>query len=155
MDSSIRMLADRLTVVADDSWAAAPTVIIQASTSMDEATFNQMVVAALDALPAEFAEVFQNVEVIVEANPRPQHRRAVGLKPWQTLYGLYQGVPLTERTHHYGLVAPDTITIFREPLLRDFPQPEQLRAQIRRTVLHEIAHFFGIDDDRLHELGAY
>ncbi len=122
---------------------------------MDEEMFNQVVVEALDALPAEFAEVFQNVEVIVEANPRPEHRRAAGIKPWQTLYGLYQGVPLTERTHNYGLVAPDTITIFRGPLLRDFPHPEQLRVQIRRTVLHEIAHFFGIDDDRLHELGAY
>ena len=77
------------------------------------------------------------------------------LKPWQSLYGLYQGVPLPARTHAYNLVAPDTITIFREPLLRDFAGPEQLRAQIRRTVMHEIAHFFGIDDDRLRELDAY
>lgn len=124
---------------------------------MDEATFEAIVVEALDALPPEFAEVFENVEVIVEDRANATHRRAVGLKPWQrlTLYGLYQGVPLTERTHNYGLVAPDTITIFREPLLRDFPQPAALRAQIRRTVLHEIAHYFGIDDDRLHELGAY
>lgn len=124
---------------------------------MDEATFNQIVVEALDNLPPEFAQVFDNVEVIVEDRPSAHHRQAVGIKPWQrmTLYGLYQGVPLTERTHSYGLVAPDTITIFREPLIRDFPQPEALRAQVRRTVLHEIAHFFGIDDDRLHELGAY
>ena len=117
--------------------------------------FEQVVVEALDALPAEFAEVFENVEVIVEARARPEHRRAVGLRPWQTLYGLYQGVPLTERSHGYSLVAPDTITIFREPLIRDFPNTTQLRAQIRRTVLHEIAHFFGISDDRLHELDAY
>lgn len=124
---------------------------------MDEATFNQIVVEALDNLPPEFAQVFDNVEVIVEDRPSAHHRQAAGIKPWQrmTLYGLYQGVPLTERTHSYGLVAPDTITIFREPLIRDFPQPEALRAQVRRTVLHEIAHFFGIDDDRLHELGAY
>lgn len=122
---------------------------------MDEETFNQQVVAALDELPPEFARVFENVEVIVEDWPRPEHRRAVGLKPWQGLYGLYQGVPLTKRGQGYGLVAPDTITIFRAPLIRDFPQPERLRAQIRRTVLHEIAHFFGIDDERLHELDAY
>lgn len=124
---------------------------------MDEATFNQIVVEALDALPPEFAQVFENVEVIVEDRPAAHHRQAVGLKPWHrmTLYGLYQGVPLPQRTHNYGLVAPDTITIFRAPLLRDFPQPDALRAQIRRTVLHEIAHYFGIDDDRLHELGAY
>ena len=122
---------------------------------MDEATFNQLVVEALDGLPPEFAVALDNVEVMVEERPRPHHRRSVGLKPWQTLYGLYQGVPLTARTQHYTLVAPDTITIFREPLARDFAEPEQLRAQIRRTVIHEIAHHFGIDDDRLHELGAY
>lgn len=122
---------------------------------MDEETFEQVVVEVLDNLPPEFAEAFENVEVLIEARARPEHRRSVGLKPWQTLYGLYQGVPLPARTHNYGLVAPDTITIFRESLLRDFPQPDRLRAQIRRTVLHEIAHYFGIDDDRLHELGAY
>lgn len=122
---------------------------------MDEAAFNEVVAEALDTLPPEFAEALDNIEILVEDQPRAAHRRAVRIKPWQTLYGLYQGVPLTTRTHHYGLVAPDTITIFREPLLRDFPQPDELRAQIRRTVLHEIAHFFGIDDDRLHELGAY
>lgn len=122
---------------------------------MDETTFNDVVGEALDALPPEFAEALENIEVIVEDRPRANHRRAVNLKPWQTLYGLYQGIPLPQRTRGYALVAPDTITIFREPLLRDFPYPEQLRAQIRRTVLHEIAHYFGIDDDRLHELGAY
>lgn len=122
---------------------------------MDEETFNQTVVEALDELPAEFAEAFENVEVLVVDRPLPIHRRAVRLKPWQTLYGLYQGIPLTERTHNYQMVTPDTITIFREPLLRDFPQPDRLRDQIRRTVLHELAHHFGIDDDRLRELGAY
>jgi predicted Zn-dependent protease with MMP-like domain len=122
---------------------------------MDEETFNQVVIEALDALPDEFAQAFENIEVLVEARPSAQHRRAARIKPWQTLYGLYQGVPLPARTHNYGLVAPDTITIFREPLMRDFPNVEQLQAQIRRTVLHEIAHYFGIDDDRLHELGAY
>ena len=122
---------------------------------MDEATFNQCVVDALDGLPPEFAVALDNVEVLVEDRPRPHHRRSVGLKPWHTLYGLYQGVPLPARTHSYNLVAPDTITIFREPLVRDFPEPELLQTQIRRTVMHEIAHHFGIDDDRLTELGAY
>jgi predicted Zn-dependent protease with MMP-like domain len=91
----------------------------------------------------------------VEDWPSAHHRRAVDIKPWQTLYGLYQGVPLTARNSNYGLVAPDTITIFRGPLMRDFSDPAQLYAQIQRTVRHEIAHFFGIDDDRLEELGAY
>jgi len=124
---------------------------------MDQETFEAIVVEALDELPAEFAGLMENVEVLVEDRARPSHRRSLGLKPWQnrTLYGLYQGVPLTERTRSYGLVAPDTITIFRDPLVRDFPDPAALRNQIRRTVLHEIAHFFGIDDDRLRELDAY
>ncbi len=122
---------------------------------MDEETFNDLVVEALDTLPPEFARLLQNIEVIVEPQPRSHHRQAVGIKPWQTLYGLYQGVPLTKRTRAYGLVAPDTIIIFREPLVRDFPQAEALRKQVRRTVLHEIAHHFGIDDQRLRELGAY
>ena len=123
--------------------------------AIDESRFEELVVAALESLPAEFAERLANVEVLVEPRPRPEHRRAAGIKPWQTLYGLYQGVPLTARSSSYGLVAPDVITIFSESLLRDFPSEERLRAQIRRTVLHEIAHHFGIDDARLHELGAY
>lgn len=124
---------------------------------MDQQEFEAIVVEALDELPAEFAGLMENIEVLVEDRAQPSHRRALGLKPWQnrTLYGLYQGVPLTERTRGYGLVAPDTITIFRAPLVRDFPDPGALRDQIRRTVLHEIAHFFGIDDDRLRELDAY
>lgn len=121
---------------------------------MDEATFEAVVVEALDTLPDEFARHLENVEVIVEGRPGREHRRAAGIKPWQTLYGLYYGVPLTERVGG-GPLLPDTITIFREPLVRDFPGREALREQIRRTVLHEIAHFFGISDDRLRELDAY
>jgi predicted Zn-dependent protease with MMP-like domain len=121
---------------------------------MDEETFEAMVVEALDSLPDEFARYLENVVVLVEARPTREHRRMVGIKPWQTLYGLYQGVPLTERTNSM-LVMPDTITIFREPLMRDFPGREALRDQVRRTVLHEIAHVFGISDDRLRELDAY
>ena len=121
----------------------------------DETRFEEYVVAALDSLPAEFAERLANIEILVEPRPRREHRRAAGIKPWQTLYGLYQGVPLTERSRGYSLVPPDVITIFSEPLLRDFPSEEQLRRQIRRVVLHEIAHHFGISDDRLRELDAY
>jgi len=123
--------------------------------AMHDEEFNQLVVEAIDSLPQPFIGMLDNVEVIVLPRAGPEHRRSVRLKPWQTLYGLYQGVPLTERTHNYGLVAPDTIFIFQEPLVRDFGGPDQLRAQVRRTVLHELAHHFGISDERLHELGAY
>ncbi len=117
-------------------------------------TFEQLVADALAELPPEFAARLQNIEILIDHLPSQAQRQAVGLKPWQTLYGLYQGVPLTQRTSGM-LVLPDTITLFQEALERDFPQPDALRAQVRRTVLHEIAHFFGISDDRLRELGAY
>lgn len=121
---------------------------------MDEATFEAIVAEALDELPEEFARYLENVEVLIEPRPDREHRRAVGIKPWQTLYGLYQGVPLTQRQSGMVLL-PDTITIFRQPLVRDFADRDALREQIRRTVLHEIAHVFGISDDRLRELNAY
>ena len=121
---------------------------------MDRESFETIVAEALETLPAEFARHLDNVEVQIELRPTREHRRAVGLKPWQSLYGLYQGVPLTQRAGG-GPLLPDLITIFQEPLERDFPGREALRAQVRRTLLHEIAHFFGISDDRLHELDAY
>jgi predicted Zn-dependent protease with MMP-like domain len=121
----------------------------------DDSDFAEQVRLALLSLPEEFAEKMENIEILIEPRPRSEHRRAVGLKPWQTLYGLYQGVPLPRRRVSYGLVAPDVITIFSEPLQRDFRSPERLRRQIRRTVLHEIAHHFGISDERLIELDAY
>lgn len=117
--------------------------------------FEEQVMATIDSLPVEFASRLENLEIVVDAYPTPEQRRAAGLRPWQTLYGLYQGIPLTQRTTQYGLVAPDVITIFSGPLLHDFPAEEQLRAQVHHTVLHELAHHFGISDARLHELGAY
>ncbi len=146
----------------DDVDLEVPAPPITASTDaasalqiVDEGEFATHVKAALEGLPEEFATRMENIEVLVEPWPRVQHRRSVGLKPWQTLYGLYQGVPLTQRRSSYGLIAPDVITIFSEPLTRDFPAPQQLADQIRRTVLHEIAHHFGMSDDWLREIGAY
>lgn len=122
--------------------------------AMDAETFESIVVEALDSLPPEFAHYLSNVEIQIEQRPTREHRRELGLKPWQTLYGLYQGVPLTERSGGSPLM-PDLITLFQEPLERDFLGREQLRAQVRRTLLHEIAHFFGISDARLRDLDAY
>jgi len=73
----------------------------------------------------------------------------------ETLLGLYEGVPLTERTTHYGLVLPDKITIFQQPIEDMCASEDELRAEVAHTVVHEFAHFFGISDERLHELGAY
>lgn len=121
---------------------------------MNYEAFAAIVSEALDSLPPEFARLMRNVEVRIEQRPQLAHRRLVGLKPWQQLYGLYEGIPLTERLGGDPML-PDVITIFQGPLERDFPRRDELRREIRRTVLHEIAHFFGISDDRLRELDAY
>ncbi len=120
--------------------------------------FEQLVEEALDSIPQTLWNAIENVGVVVEDWPSPAQMASVGLEHGRSmLLGLYEGVPLTARSHHYGLVLPDKITIFRIPILRICPPGDEdaVRAQVRRTVLHEIAHHFGISDDRLHQLGAY
>ncbi|HEX5027730.1 MAG TPA: metallopeptidase family protein [Gaiellaceae bacterium] len=105
-------------------------------------TFEDHVRAALDELPPHLADALRNLAVIVEdENPEDPD-----------LLGLYHGVPLTERGDVAGM-PPDTISIYRIPLEESFPDPDELRDEIRITVLHELAHYFGIDEDRLEELG--
>ena len=122
--------------------------------TVDEQEFEDLVFDVVETLPREFRERIRNVRFAVEAAASPQLLQRVGVPPGHTLFGLYQGVPLPRRGASMPLF-PDVITIFREPLLRHCPTPEALRAEVRRTVLHELAHYFGISDDRLHELGAY
>jgi predicted Zn-dependent protease with MMP-like domain len=117
--------------------------------------FEQLVVQALNALPEFFQQKLQNIEVVIADWPTLAERQAVGLKPGQLLFGLYQGIPLTKRTSHYGLVLPDKITIYRLPIERVCRTREQVIARVQHTVKHEIAHHFGISDDRLRQLGAY
>jgi len=107
-------------------------------------TFEEHVRAALDSLPAELQNAMSNVEIVVEdENPEEPD-----------LYGLYLGIPLTERDEGYAGVLPDKIEIYRIPLEEEFgDDPAVLEDEIRITVVHEIAHHFGIDEDRLSELG--
>jgi len=105
-------------------------------------TFEDHVSAALDELPPQIAAALENVAVVVEdENPEDPD-----------LYGLYHGVPLPERGDVSGQL-PDTISIYRIPLEESFPDPEELREEIRITVLHELAHYFGLDEERIAELG--
>lgn len=118
--------------------------------------FETLVEEALAEIPDALWNKIDNVAVVVEEWPTSQQLASVGMRSGGLLLGLYEGVPLTARHHAYGLVAPDKITIFRGPILRVCPPIEEaIRAQVRRTVLHELAHHFGISDERLHELGAY
>lgn len=109
---------------------------------MSEQEFDELVSEALDLIPAEFTRQMNNVVVLVE----PRH-------PTQHLYGLYHGVALTRRTSSYSWQLPDTITIYREPILAHAADRDGARDQVITTVIHEVAHHFGIDDDTLHELG--
>lgn len=121
--------------------------------SRDE--FERLVVEVLDDLPDDIARYLDNVEVVVAWAPTPDQWRRAHLAPGHMLLGLYEGVPLTQRGHHYGLVLPDKITIFQGALQQVAYDREDLRRLVRRTVLHELAHHFGISDERLRELGAY
>ena len=115
--------------------------------------FHELVERALEGLPPELSELLDNVAIVVDDWPG-YSTPLVADGPDDTLYGLYEGVPLTQRGAGYHGTLPDKITIFRGPLERDFTRGE-LEEQIRITVVHEIAHHFGISDDRLRELGAY
>ncbi len=109
---------------------------------VEAAQFEEMVVTALDGLPDELGRMMQNVAVTVEHDPGPPG-----------LLGLYRGLPLTSRGTHYAGVLPDQITIYHQAICAICRTPAEVVEQVRRTVIHEVAHHFGIDDDRLDELG--
>ena len=104
--------------------------------------FEEMVATALDSLPAELGRLMNNVAVTVEHDPGPPG-----------LLGLYEGIPLTSRTSQYAGVLPDHITIYRLAICAICRTEDEVADEVRRTVIHEVAHHFGIDDDRLAELG--
>ena len=123
---------------------------------LTEQDFQEIVAEALDSLPPFILENMQNVEVLVEGWPSPATLRRVGVARGNTLLGLYSGVPLTRRGAGYGNVAPDTITLYQGPIERVAQyNPDQIRKQVRHTIIHEFAHHFGISDERLIDLGAY
>ena len=120
---------------------------------MRRAAFRRLVSRALEDLPAEFLEKMDNIEVVVEDRPTPEQEESAGGDPGEgLLMGLYEGIPLTERSSAYGGVLPDRITLFQENIEAVCETPEEIRDEVRKTVLHESAHHFGIDDDRLLEL---
>ena len=127
-------------------------VIIQ---TMETEAFETLVGQALESLPEQFAAALNNVEVVVEDWPDSYVLRLAGVRSRYGLLGFYHGVPLTERTTYYNLVSPDKISIYRKPIEAQVSTDKELRELVRRVVLHELAHHFGIDDDRLHEIGAY
>ena len=115
--------------------------------------FRALVAEVLDSLPRRFAEKLENVVVQVEEEPTAEDLERAGVDPRRgTLFGLYDGVPLCERGDT-APVLPDRIVLFRKPLCRAFPDEAALRRQVRITLLHEIAHHFGFDEQTLRDLG--
>ena len=117
--------------------------------------FHQVVAEALQALPLVFRTHLDNVEVVVEEWPNPHVLRLAGASSPGDVLGFYHGVPQTKRTLGYNLVPPDKISIYRRPIERRCRTLQDVRRLVSRVVRHEIAHHFGIDDERLQEIDAY
>jgi predicted Zn-dependent protease with MMP-like domain len=115
--------------------------------------FQALVEQALTGLPAEILEHLDNVAVTVANWPSPSELERAGVAHPAQLFGLYEGIPLTKRGKHYHMVTPDRIVLYRGPLMAAHHTRPALAEQIRRTVVHEIAHHFGIDEARIRELG--
>jgi predicted Zn-dependent protease with MMP-like domain len=122
---------------------------------MQREVFERLVSEALEGLPTDVRGWLDNVAVVVEQRPSAEQLRRAGVGRGGTLFALYEGVPLTQRTHRYGLVLPDKITLFQETIEAVCRSQEDVRRVVRRTVLHELGHHFGLSDERLRELGAY
>jgi predicted Zn-dependent protease with MMP-like domain len=116
--------------------------------------FEALVREAIDELPEEFARALDNVAIVIEDEPSPALLRALGLDPRRdTLFGLYQGVPLNQRSVTSPGALPDKISIYSRPLRRACRSPARLRREVRTTLIHEIGHFFGMRDDEIEALG--
>ena len=120
--------------------------------AVERETFEDLVRQALATLPDGIAERMSNVDVEVQERPTERQLRSLGVPSGQTLLGLYQGIPLTRRTSGYNLVSPDRIIIFQRPLELTSRGDDDLVERVRDTVVHEIAHHFGISDERLQEM---
>jgi predicted Zn-dependent protease with MMP-like domain len=118
---------------------------------MDRGDFESAVAEALDHLPVEFAELMSNVSIQVREVPDDETLAELDLDPrFETLFGLYTGVPLDQRGGWYGNVLPDVIVLYRQPLLAACNTHGRLVRQIQLTLLHEIGHHFGLSDDEMH-----
>jgi predicted Zn-dependent protease with MMP-like domain len=111
--------------------------------------FEACVEEGLASIPVEFRDRLENIAIVIEDEPTPEQRAYAGLEDDETLLGLYEGVSLDRRDSGYAGVMPDRITIFRKPILEEARTPEEIPDIVRDTVWHEIAHYFGMDEDEV------
>lgn len=114
--------------------------------------FEALVDRALKGLPLRFRRRMENVAVVIEDWADDQTLEEMGIEPPETLYGLYRGTDLTRRDSLYGGVLPDVITIYQGPIQEDSVSVHEMEAVVQDTIVHEVGHYFGLDDDRLAEL---
>lgn len=114
--------------------------------------FDRLISEAMDELPQQYIKRLDNVAITYDDEPSLEQREKLKLNCHQTLYGLYEGIPLTKRGAGYNLVLPDKITIFKTPMLQSSQSLDELKEQVKHTLWHEIAHYYGLDHDRIHDI---
>lgn len=119
---------------------------------MTRAQFQQLVDEALASIPAEFREAMQNIAVVIEHEPTAEQLAEVGIEPPDSLLGLYQGTPLTERQWAHGNVLPDKITLFQRVIEGDSESDDDVIVAIGETLIHEIGHYFGLSEEEIEEI---
>jgi len=119
---------------------------------MTRAQFEALVARAMRSLPRTFRDKIKNIAVVVEDWADDQTLAEMGIEPPDTLYGLYRGVDLTRRDTSYGNVLPDVVTIYQGPIEEDAADEEEMADIVRETVVHELGHYFGLDDETMHRI---
>jgi len=119
---------------------------------MTRAAFERLVTEAIALIPRRFRREIKNLAIVVEDEPSPELLEEMEIEPPDSLYGLYQGTPLTERTWPYGNTLPDRITIFQKPIEEDCEDEDEIRAVIGETLIHEVGHYFGLSEEEIEEI---
>ena len=114
--------------------------------------FRQLVAEAIDSLPKRFRDAMVNMAIVVEDEPTPDQLRQVDVEPPDTIYGLYEGIPLPERQWAHGNVLPDKISIFRIPILEDSVDEDDIVVGIGETLIHEVGHYFGLSEEEIMDI---
>ena len=119
---------------------------------MDRAAFTRLVAEAVRLIPPRFRREMKNLALVVEEEPSPELLAEMEIEPPDSLYGLYQGTPLTERTWGWGNTLPDRITIYQRPIEEDCDDEDEMRAVIGETLIHEVGHYFGLSEEEIEEI---
>lgn len=119
---------------------------------INNAAFKKIVAQAIDDIPEKYAKHISNLAFVIEEEPGPHQRKRLHLCSDQTLFGLYEGIPLTKRGSGYNMVLPDKITVFKHPLESSSDTLAELKTNVRKTIWHEVAHYFGLDHEQIHDI---